>query len=581
MSRHLFNNIFHNLSVTVLVCRDDVPLTVAYENVSAHSLFNPYLQTQVHHTLEQTQPLCQVLRFEDQEEQDAFIRQLRENDVLMNFIATVITHDGTAMPVSISTSLIELESASYRLVYIYASQLGESTLESLAGVLSTAFHLAYNAPSTDEAINNILAFAGSQARVSRSYVFESVSATMTSNTYEWCAAGVEPAIEQLQNLPKDEYSYDDLIGRGLWVTDDIRLLSEEDRAVLEPQGIKSMAIIPIFSQNEPLGYVGFDDCEKNRKWSSAEIQVLHDITDILASLLVRRDMERSLSRSLSIMQTITDNTDNIIYANDMDTYELVFINKPLADSLGDTAENIMNRRCWQALQKDMTGPCPFGPLPRMTGADGSEPVSTYTWEFCNTITGKWYLVRDAIIKWIDGRDVHIETATEITHQKQYEEQLKQIASTDMLTGLYNREWGYKIINQALQSSGAAESSLVFADLDGLKHVNDTLGHEAGDNMLRKVAEVIQNSVRKSDAICRWGGDEFIFLLRCRPHQAEKVMQTIQDKFDQINKRGELPFRLSMSFGITALNAEMGIDAIISEADKLMYENKMAKRVARE
>jgi diguanylate cyclase (GGDEF) domain len=210
----------------------------------------------------------------------------------------------------------------------------------------------------------------------------------------------------------------------------------------------------------------------------------------------------------------------------------------------------------------------------------AESGDIYTWEFQNTKNRKWYLLRDAIIKWIDGRDVHIETATEITQWKEYEEQLKQSASIDSLTGVYNREWGHQLMKEVVEHPGARkkEISLVFTDLDDLKHINDAYGHDVGDRMLRDLAELFRTNIRRSDIICRWGGDEFVILLKCGIVVAEKIMRSMEEKLGKINQmRGE-PLGLAFSYGIAepGEDADITVDTLVSRADRQMYKNKMAK-----
>jgi len=203
---------------------------------------------------------------------------------------------------------------------------------------------------------------------------------------------------------------------------------------------------------------------------------------------------------------------------------------------------------------------------------------TYTWEIQNTINGKWYLMKDAFVKWTDGRDVHIEMATEITHQKEYEAELKYYASVDSLTGVYNREWGYKIMEEMtrLPNDPGNNISLVFIDLDGLKQVNDTYGHDAGDRFINGVISVLRANKRKSDVICRWGGDEFVLLLKCGVEAAHRVMSNMEVKLMEYNNNSGEPFTMAFSYGITEF--EKGADVsvigtIIARADRMMYENK--------
>lgn len=578
MNFEFFNSFFSNVDVPVIVCTAGDALEVVYENRNAKLLLNPLAANENWESLSGIALLTDLLKMPEGESEQ-FHDRLANNENIVGFDTMLELYSGEKALASISVTKTEVHDAEYLMVYIYSAAGGQFS-QSNAQALATVFNLASKAKTTDEAINNVLAFAGDHAGVSRSYIFESVSDTMTSNTYEWCAPGVDPAIEQLQNLPKDEYSYDDLISNGLAITDDIRQLSEEDRLVLEPQGIKSLAIIPILSQGVPLGYVGFDDCTNYRTWEQSEIQLLCDIADMLASLLVRRNTERSLRYSLEIMHTVTDNSDNIVYVTDIHTDELLFVNNTVSQELGIAKESLLGEKCWKVFSKTKDGMCDYCPLGKMLDENGTVLQKTYIWEHFNVVNQKWYLVRDSIIKWTDGRDVHIETATDITKQKAYEAQLEYYASTDTMTGIYNREWGRQLIENILEKKSTSQkSALAFIDLDGLKLTNDKYGHEAGDRMIQKTVNIIQSSTRKSDVLCRWGGDEFIMILRGDKEQAEFVMKKIQSKMREYNETREEPFDLSFSYGIAEINpeSEQTIDDIVSIADKKMYKNKMNNR----
>lgn len=583
MAYTFFEHTFKNLQIPVVVCLDTDRYPIVFANPSVKMLSNPLMSSENLKDSATVNYVADVLRFSNADMTESFFSSLRTLGSINNFNATILDYEDNAIPVTMSANIVEVQDNTYYIIYVYEkSNLGDYSITDTNSALFTAFHLAFHTEDAEEAIGKILSFVGAYANVSRVYIFEEESAVYTRNTYEWCADGVEPAIQDLQHLRKDEYNYDVIVNSGMYITDDIRDLPENDRIILEAQGIKSLAILPLFYGDRPLGYIGFDDCENCRQWSSSEVRLLNDISSIIVSLLLRRNSEAQAGRSVDIMQTISDNIDSIIYVSDLDTDEVIFGNKALTDSLGLDPDNLIGRPCWQMFQRGGTGRCAHCPIPKMIDADGKIIQSSYSWENQNSITGKWYLVRDGIIEWIDGRYVHIETATEITHQKAYEEKLKHYASVDSMTGAYNREWGYKIMQEMRTMAAAQEGeevSLVFIDLDGLKQVNDTYGHDAGDTKIIRTISTIRSSVRQSDLLVRWGGDEFLLLLQCGVDSARNVMENIDQKLLQASEQSDLPFPFSISYGITSLtdDLESNVDAIISSADKSMYESKMRKR----
>ncbi|MCP1102357.1 diguanylate cyclase (GGDEF)-like protein [Aequitasia blattaphilus] len=565
---------YGNINKSVVVIQDYSNPVIVYENKKALFWLNPFWNME--------QDSIDFFEFLEmpQDEYDTFIEILQKSGMVEDFLSKVTVQGEKQVPVVISASEIELSGQKYGALFFDTVHDKKSEEESNAKALLTISSLSYKSENIEEAIDNVLAFSGNYVDVDRAYIFESVSEISTSNTYEWCSVGTKPSISELKNLPKDEYSYEQIVWGGMAITDDIRTMSEEDRAILEPQGIKALAIIPMFSAGKPLGYVGFDDCHKYRKWTQSEIDFLNELSSMLASMLVQRDLQKSLIFSRDIFETVTDSTDTLIYVSDIDTHELLFVNSNMASSVGIEKDKLIGMKCWEVLQAGSKGPCSFCPLKKMYDEEGNQIKDYYRWEFRNTINGKWYLIRDQIIKWTDGRDVHIETATEITNRKEYESHLEYIASTDIMTGAYTREWGRKILENILSvKDRAQENSLIFIDLDGLKTINDRYGHTDGDFMIIKTLEIIKSNIRKSDLICRWGGDEFIMIIRGGIQECEIVMQKIKESLKEYNEKREIPFHLDFSYGIEEINSatNVTIDELIKNADQKMYEQKNKKQ----
>lgn len=574
-----FASAYKTLQMPVVVCRDEPDFPEVYANPGARLLLYPTGTTEALKRGEDgVQAPGRYLRFRSEEARQHAFTQLKATGHVDRLKVELEDELGAVMRVTLSANLQEVAGESYLVFYIMEvyEQEGLSVVD-VNNFLSVAFHIAYQNAGVDETIQRILGYTGSFLSVDRVYIFEETSPTLTSNTYEWCAPGIPPEKENLQSLAKEDYNYDAIVQGGMYITDDVCDLPEGDRDILEAQGIKSLAILPLLDGDHALGYIGLDDCKQCRQWSSMEVAMLKSISSIILTLLTRRNSDNRVARSLNILQRITDSSDNAVYVNDPETYEIIFVNKTLADSLGVQIRDVLGKPCWSVLQEGMEGPCPFCPMPKL-----ADEQQSYAWEMQNTRNKRWYMIRDSFIRWIDNRKVHIESSTDITSRKAYEEKLVQYASFDTMTGTYNREWGYNLMEEMRREPGFREHpvSIVFIDLDGLKHVNDTYGHAAGDEMITRTIELLRGSVRRDDRICRWGGDEFILALRCDVESAEQIMDKVEGRIAAYNKDSGAPFRLSFSYGITALlppEQEASLDALISAADRKMYENKMGKR----
>ncbi len=145
-----------------------------------------------------------------------------------------------------------------------------------------------------------------------------------------------------------------------------------------------------------------------------EIEELQrQLNALLSSQKKQLETETDLKYSIEGFSAILDSLDSIVYVSDMNTYELLFINKYGRDLLG----NITGKICWQALQSKKDGPCEFCTNNKLLDAEG-KPTGVYIWEFQNTVNNRWYECRDQAIRWIDGRLVRLEIATDITQRRE-------------------------------------------------------------------------------------------------------------------------------------------------------------------
>jgi diguanylate cyclase (GGDEF)-like protein/PAS domain S-box-containing protein len=194
----------------------------------------------------------------------------------------------------------------------------------------------------------------------------------------------------------------------------------------------------------------------------------------------------------------------------------------------------------------------------------------------------WALNNVSLVRDIDGAPVHfIFQIQDITERKRAEAALQNLSLVDELTGLYNRRGFVAVTEQHLSAIRRNRKApvVLYADLDGLKKINDSLGHAEGDRALKQTAEVLKDTFRSSDIIARVGGDEFVVLAAIGSDEtAESLTNRLQEKFDLHNAQRGLPYRLSMSVGIVHFNPdETTIDEVTARADRSMYEDKRRRK----
>lgn len=166
----------------------------------------------------------------------------------------------------------------------------------------------------------------------------------------------------------------------------------------------------------------------------------------------------------------------------------------------------------------------------------------------------------------------------LKERQRAEERLKTLSVSDEMTGLYNRRGFYTLAGQQkkLVDRTGRGMVLVMADLNGLKEINDTFGHEAGDQVLIDAAEVLKESFRESDIIARLGGDEFAVLLLEQPNISEDILtRRVTEQVSSINNEHKRDYSLSISIGFARYDPESGMsfDELMSAADARMYDNK--------
>jgi diguanylate cyclase (GGDEF)-like protein len=156
--------------------------------------------------------------------------------------------------------------------------------------------------------------------------------------------------------------------------------------------------------------------------------------------------------------------------------------------------------------------------------------------------------------------------------KEAQQRLKTMAETDPLTGAFNRRVFRDLVDDLRAGQGVQEGVVILVDLDGVKALNETKGHAAGDHAIRSVAEAVRSRTRDSDLFVRWGGDEFVVVI---PGAGREEGEGRQDQIAAaIRESG-----LAASAGLAVYDARTDILAAVDEADRVAYEVKILRRAA--
>ena len=194
--------------------------------------------------------------------------------------------------------------------------------------------------------------------------------------------------------------------------------------------------------------------------------------------------------------------------------------------------------------------------------------------------------KDGTLRHVKGSGVVVSgtmllTLDDITERKRMEQQLHTASLTDELTGVHNRRGFITLSEQQLKMAERTKKDvlLFFADLDKMKLINDTLGHQEGDKALIELATILKEVFRESDIIGRIGGDEFAILAIDTTNETREILiNRLYNTLDDYNKTEGRNYQLSLSIGTAHYNPETPstLDELMAQADTLMYEEKRGK-----
>lgn len=163
-----------------------------------------------------------------------------------------------------------------------------------------------------------------------------------------------------------------------------------------------------------------------------------------------------------------------------------------------------------------------------------------------------------------------------------QKRLRLQASTDALTGLFNRRHALEVADHeiARRKRSRAPLSLIIADIDHFKLINDSLGHEGGDQALRAISALLRRSLRTQDIVARWGGEEFLLILpETDIHQALEIAERLRHQVDNtpLVLEGQTSLAMSLTLGVSQHRDDESLDECIGRADRSLYRGKQQGR----
>lgn len=292
------------------------------------------------------------------------------------------------------------------------------------------------------------------------------------------------------------------------------------------------------------------------------IESIRDITD-------RKRAEEKLKESEEKYRSLVNQSLEMLFLHDLEG-NFLEVNKAVIMQTGYSNDELLRMNLLDLLPDNIN----FDDIKRQWKEwPVGQPVTLEAKHKCKN--GSVYPAEVTTGKVMIGDEKYIlALVRDITERKQAEDRIRYISFHDSLTRLYNRAFLEEEMKR-LDTVRQLPISIIMADLNGLKLVNDTYGHCTGDEMLQSAANILRSSCREEDIIARWGGDEFVILLpQTAKIKAEDICKRISDKCCKAYV-GDVP--ISIALGVAAKNnAQENLAAILKEAEDNMYKQKLTE-----
>ena len=306
------------------------------------------------------------------------------------------------------------------------------------------------------------------------------------------------------------------------------------------------------------------------------VEYARKLKEANAKLLMQVEIQRKIAANVPSLLALVDKDMNYVEMNEFGARN--FLDRPMGEILG--------QKCY-AVMGGKDNVCHEDCAVRKAFGSGREEFHSRTGLLMGrtvTTENKSIPIRNE-----EGVVTHVlKIVTDTTAKKKEEDELKRRANVDALTGVYNKHYLDRYLqNEQVKNKTDKRKSgpytIIYADLDDLKKANDSYGHEAGDILLKKAARIFQDNTRHEDIIARVGGDEFVIVL---PHSGLEEGDVLINRFRHESERWSrtkeleegLPgLKLSVSYGLGASASGTDLYDTIRNADLTMYRAKKDKK----
>lgn len=364
---------------------------------------------------------------------------------------------------------------------------------------------------------------------------------------------------------------------------------ETVQATARQHALQSCWSAPIISNRRQVLGIFVVYCQEAREPEAGEIELLTSCSHLISVAIERQRATQALmenERRFRQQASLLDKAQDAIIVRRLADNQVMFWNKSAERMFGWTRQEAMGRSVIDLVYNHEESTYRLVTEQVLKHGEWNSEITAYRKDRSPiAIEGRWTLVRDEC-----GRPHSIFSInTDITQRKSAEKEIHDLAFYDTLTKLPNRLLLLDRLKHALASStrNRLYGAVMLIDLDNFKNLNDTLGHDKGDLLLKKVGERLCHNVRESDTVARWGGDEFVMILTDVGENPEEAAAHAEKAAAQILGAINAPYDLdgkehhtTPSIGVTLFfNQQHSMDELLKQADLAMYEAKAAGRNA--
>ena len=335
--------------------------------------------------------------------------------------------------------------------------------------------------------------------------------------------------QKIQGKSVDKLPFFD--GKSYMLSSDSMMPGELEKFFIKHH-LSAAIFMPIELNGRHEMYLCFYEFDQNRIWNMEDVKFINDVKRILHGIVERRMAQTSLAGSYASLEAILENVGCAIYVVDYEKKEILYTNETFKQ-MAARVESLVDLASY-FFQSDKT------------------EVEFASREFELKKYNMWLDVGQTQLTWIDGRQVGLGTVYDITDKKLYQQKIERQISNDHLTGLYNRMRCEQDLNQYIKDAEEKgnEGAYMLIDMDDFKNINDGLGHQHGDRLLKSIAHNLVRVSGIENNCYRISGDEFAVIVQGEAYkELSRICKDLREIFNRPWFLKNEDYYCTMSMGV--------------------------------